>query len=192
VDGREQAWATAMRAAKRGDAAAYEHLLADVARMVRLAARRRLSQLGLSTAETEDVVQEVLLALHQKRHTWDEGRPILPWVRAIARYKVVDAVRRLIRQRRLHVDAPVEDWADWLSDEARDPDRTLVAAERALTNLSRREQGVVRAVALEGETIRGTAQRLAMSEGAVRIALHRGLRRLATLAGGIAAVKVTR
>ncbi|HYF56828.1 MAG TPA: sigma factor, partial [Salinarimonas sp.] len=84
-----------MRAARRGDAAAYERLLAVLAAAIRPTVRRRLARMGLGTSETEDVVQEVLLAIHAKRHTWDEARPILPWVGAVARYKVVDAVRRL-------------------------------------------------------------------------------------------------
>jgi RNA polymerase sigma-70 factor (ECF subfamily) len=172
-----------MRAARRGDAAAYERLLAALAAAIRPTVRRRLARMGLGTSETEDVVQEVLLAIHAKRHTWDEARPILPWVGAVARYKVVDAVRRLGRDRRRRVEAPVEDWADLIPDVGPDPDRTLADAERALAGLSAREAGVVRAVALEGASMREAAGRLHLSEGAVRVALHRGLRRLAALAG---------
>ncbi len=171
-----------MRAANCGDAGAYERLLGEVACVLRTAVSRRLSRLGFGTSEVEDVVQEVLLAIHAKRHTWVESRPLLPWITAITRYKTLDTARRLIRQRRLHVETPVEDWSDWLGQDNPDPDRTLAQAERALTTLSQREQGVVQAVAIDGETIRGAAGRLAISEGAVRVALHRGLRRLATLA----------
>lgn len=172
-----------MRAARGGDALAYERLLAAIVVVVRPIARRRLSRIGLGASEAEDVVQEVLLAIHAKRHTWDEGRPILPWVGAVVRYKVVDAVRRLAHERRRHVDTPVEDWANLLPECGTDPDRAAVDAERALAVLSGREAGVVRAVALEGESAGETARRLGISEGAVRVALHRGLRRLAALAG---------
>ncbi len=85
-----------------------------------------------SASDAEDVVQEVLIAIHSKRHTWDEARPFLPWVGAVVRYKALDAVRRLARERRRHVDTPVEDWADLLPELGQDPDRVSIDAERAL------------------------------------------------------------
>lgn len=181
-----------MRAARGGDAGAYERLLIGIAEAVRPMVCGRLTRMGLGTVEAEDVVQEVLIAIHAKRYTWSEDRPILPWVGAMVRYKVVDAARRLRRDRRRHVDTPVEDWADLLPDEVFDPNRTLADAERALAALSAREAGAMRAVALDGESVREAAGRLCVSEGAVRVALHRGLRRLAALAGAPAGAKATR
>ena len=80
-----------MQAACAGDRAAYEALLADIAGMLRAHARARLARSGFGPEEAEDVVQETLIALHAKRHTWDPERPILPWIQAIARHKTVDA-----------------------------------------------------------------------------------------------------
>ncbi len=183
VRGQEQNWSTWMCAARGGDALAYERLLAAIAATVRPAVRGRLGRMGLSASDAEDVVQEVLIAIHSKRHTWDEARPFLPWVGAVVRYKALDAVRRLARERRRHVDTPVEDWADFLPELGQDPDRVSIDAERALAALSCREAGVVRAIALEGVSASETAVRFGIKEGAVRVALHRGLRRLAMLAG---------
>lgn len=193
MDGREHLWSGYMRAANRGDTVAYERLLGDIARTMRPVASRRLARLGVGIAEAEDVVQEVLVAIHGKRHTWDEARPIVPWIAAITRYKVADAARRLLRQRRRHVDTPVEDWADWLTWEAPDVDGIPTAGlDRLIGSLPARERGAVRAVALNGDTIRNAADRLATSEGAVRVALHRGLRRLAVMIGRDPAPKRTR
>ncbi len=172
-----------MREARQGDALAYQRLLAAIALTIRPAVRGRLARMGFSASDAEDIVQEVLIAIHAKRHTWDEARPILPWVGAVVRYKALDAVRRLARERRRHVDTPVEDWADLLPELGQDRDRVFIDAERALAALSGREAGVVRAIALEGASAREAAARLGLNEGAVRVALHRGLRRLATLAG---------
>ena len=172
-----------MRAAREGDALAYERLLTAIATTVRPAVRGRLARMGFGTSDAEDVVQEALIAIHAKRHTWDETRPILPWVGAVVRYKALDAARRLAREQRRHVDAPIEDWADLLPELAQDRDRVFINAERALAALSGREAGVVRAIALEGASAREAAARLGINEGAVRVALHRGLRRLAALAG---------
>jgi RNA polymerase sigma-70 factor (ECF subfamily) len=129
--------------------------------------------------DVEDVVQETLLAVHLKRHTWDETRPFGPWLRAIAHHKLVDGLRR--RGRRIEV--PVEDFADVLPTPAPDPDRSVGDAERYLQALSPKQRDVVRAVTLEGATAREAGLKLNMSEGAVRVTLHRGLAALAAKFG---------
>lgn len=177
---REQAWARDMRAANAGDARAYERLLSQVALTLRVLVRRRLSRLHLSADEAEDVVQEALLAVHLKRHTWDETRQILPWVYAIARYKIIDAARRLRRVERNLIEMPVEDLADVLPAPEGHLDRVAVDVERHLAALPGRQQEVVRALTVEGATVQAVAQKLNISEGAVRVALHRGLAALST------------
>jgi RNA polymerase sigma-70 factor (ECF subfamily) len=167
-----------MRAANGGDAEAYEKVLRAFTPVVRVIACRGLGRAGLER-DTEDVVQETLLAVHLKRHTWDETRPIGPWLRAIARHKLIDAARR--RGRRIEV--PVDDLADLLPTPAPDPDHVIGNAERYLETLPLRQRNVVRALTLEGATPREAALRLNMSEGAVRVALHRGLAALAARFG---------
>jgi RNA polymerase sigma-70 factor (ECF subfamily) len=49
-------------------------------------------------SEVEDVVQEVLLSIHAVRATYDPGRPFMPWVAAIVRHRIADAVRRSVRR----------------------------------------------------------------------------------------------
>ncbi len=139
--------------------------------------------MGFSASDAEDIVQEVLIAIHAKRHTWDEARPILPWVGAVVRYKALDAVRRLAASgggtsiRRSRTGPTCCPSLDRIATGC------FIDAERALAALSGREAGVVRAIALEGASAREAAARLGLNEGAVRVALLRGLRRLATLAG---------
>ena len=91
---RESDWAGLMRAANGGDAAAYNRLLTSLAPAIRSVARRGLGRAGFAVEEAEDVVQETLLAIHLKRHTWDPSMPLGPWVRAIARNKLIDSMRR--------------------------------------------------------------------------------------------------
>ena len=174
---RDLEWAGLMRAANAGDGAAYTQLLTALAPVLRATARRSLAPMGLE-GETEDVVQETLLAIHLKRHTWDEERPIGPWVRAIAHHKLVDAVRRR-RGAERRVEVPVEDWADVLPAPGPDPDRSVEQVDRYLEMLPPRQRDVVRALTMEGNSVRDTAQRLETSEGNVRVALHRGLAALA-------------
>ena len=182
MDTREQIWAGAMRAGRRGDAAAYERLLGEIAEALRRLVRWRLGRLGLDGHETEDLVQEVLIGLHTKRHTWDEGRPFLPWVHAIARYKLADAARRLRREARYRRDVPPDQWETLFAAPEEDFDRALVDLDRHVNGLPVGQREVVRALAIDGATVRATAQRLRTSEGAVRVTLHRALQRLAAAA----------
>jgi len=99
---REDAWARAMRAGLAGDSAAYRGLLEAITPHLRALVRRQLARAG--NADAEDVVQEVLLAIHLKRHTWMTDQPFTPWLNAIARHKVIDALRK--RGRRS--ESPIE------------------------------------------------------------------------------------
>jgi RNA polymerase sigma-70 factor (ECF subfamily) len=179
VSKRESDWGDLMRAANGGDAAAYHRLLASLAPALRSVARQGLVRAGFAADEAEDVVQEILLAVHLRRHTWEPAAPFLPWLRAIARHKLVDALRR--RGRRLHVS--IDDVAEGLL--AAEPPRALATdtLDRCLRTLPERQRHVVRAIAVEGASIRATAERLRASEGAVRVALHRGLAALAARFG---------
>lgn len=173
-DGRED-WDALLRAANAGDGRAYARFLEAVVPVVRGIVRARGGALGASGCE--DVVQEVLLGIHLKRHTWRDGEPVRPWLYAIVRYKVADA----FRARGSRVDLPVEDFADVL---AAPPDADPTERGdllRVIGALEPRAAEIVRAIGLDGASIAETGARLGMTEGAVRVALHRGLKRLAEL-----------
>jgi RNA polymerase sigma-70 factor (ECF subfamily) len=183
MDTREESWAEAMRAERRGDAAAYQRLLADIAGVLRRLIRARLARLGLNASDAEDLVQEVLIGFHTKRHTWDEGRPFLPWLHAIVRYKLADAARQWRREARHRSDVPLDDWPDLFAAPAEDPDRALVDVDRHVAGLPAGQREVVQALAIDGASVRETARKLGTSEGAIRVVLHRALTRLAAAAG---------
>src|SRR3979490_1056141 len=97
-----------MRSAISGDSAAYRRLLKAVTPVLRAAARRGLARAGQPVDQSEDIVQDILLAVHLKRHTWDANAPFAPWLFAIARNKLIDSLRR--RGRRIFVD--IDDFAE--------------------------------------------------------------------------------
>jgi RNA polymerase sigma-70 factor, ECF subfamily len=168
---REDEWTGLMRSAISGNDAAYHRLLKAVTPVLRAAARRGLARAGQPVDQSEDIVQDILLAVHLKRHTWDANAPFAPWLFAIARNKLIDALRR--RGRRIFVD--IDDFAETLPGET--PADTVPAGEIAaqLNTLPARQREVLQSIAVESASIRETAKRFSMSEGAVRVALHRAL-----------------
>jgi len=168
---REDEWTVLMRSAMEGDGAAYHRLLKAITPVLRAATRRGLSRAGQGVDQSEDIVQDILLAVHLKRHTWDANAPFAPWLFAIARNKLIDALRR--RGRRVFVD--IDDFAETLADQP--PAETASPSEVAaqLQTLPARQRDVLQSIAVESASIKDTAKRFSMSEGAVRVALHRGL-----------------
>jgi RNA polymerase sigma-70 factor (ECF subfamily) len=169
------AWEQLLAAANAGDARAYAQFLQAVTPVLRGIVRARGG--GLGEAGCEDVLQEVLLAVHLKRYTWDAGAPVRPWLYAITRYKVVDAFRARGRK----IDVPIDDFAEVLPAQA-GPDPTEAAdMAKMIGMLDGRSAEIVRKIGLEGVSVQETGAALAMSEGAVRVALHRALKTLAIL-----------
>jgi hypothetical protein len=85
----EATLARLMCAAQAGDALAYRQLLGMAAQLLMRWFRRKVAPTDL-----DDLVQDTLLAVHQRRASWDPARPFLPWLAAIARYRWVDRLRR--------------------------------------------------------------------------------------------------
>lgn len=172
--------AAAMLAGRQGDEAAYGRALREIAKLVRARIGRRLAG---SVGDLEDVVQEVLLSVHMKRATWDETRPLMPWVNAIADHKAIDAIRKRARDGRLlSTSISADDVAELVPSEEPEPSGSGFDVERRLAALPTRERQIVQALTVQGRSVRDLATELGMKEGTVRVALHRGLKRLALAA----------
>jgi RNA polymerase sigma-70 factor, ECF subfamily len=172
---RDDEWTNLMLAANAGDGVAYHHLLKSVTPVLRAGARRGLTRAGQPPDQAEDIVQDILLAVHLKRQTWKPDAPFAPWLFAIARNKLIDALRR--RGRRVFVN--IDDFAEVIPSEP--VAETLPASEVTthLEGLPVRQREVLRSIAVHSASIKETAAKLTMTEGAVRVALHRGLASLA-------------
>lgn len=166
-----------MRRANQGDAAAYRRLLEALAVRLRVATRRGLRRAGQSDADCEDIVQETLLAVHLKRDTWDETQPLLPWVHAIAHYKLVDALRR--RGFRLHV--PIDEHEDLVASDDANAVAAIKDARDLLSRLTDRQREIVTAIAIDGRSAKEVGDKLGMADGTVRVTLHRALKMLADI-----------
>ena len=155
-----------MALAQGGDRAAYEALLTALARAARPLAARRLP-----ADRVDDGVQNVLLAVHRARHTYDPARPFGPWFLALALHRLTDTWREVHRATRLQADA-VEPWA-W--PEIPEGHEALL---EAVSVLPARQRRVVELLKLEQRSVREVARILDMSESAVKVTAHRAYRSL--------------
>lgn len=157
-----------------GNAEAYRAYLAGAATLLRGYLRRRLQRWP---DDVEDLVQECLLALHNQRASYDPGVPLTAWMHAIARYKLIDWLRRHARQDALL--EPLDD-ADLLASgddhEAGMARRDLA---RLLDSLPDKQRAAIVLTKLEGLSVREAAGAMAVSEADVKVSVHRGLKGLA-------------
>lgn len=159
-----------------GDAPAYRACLKELSAHLRAFLRRRLARMP---DEVEDLVQETLLAIHNQRHTYDTAQPLTAWVHAIARYKLVDLLRR--RAVRGALNDPLDGEMDLLSaseTEAADARRDIA---RLLERLPDPQRLPIVHMKLEGLSVVETARLTGMSESAVKVGVHRGLKALARM-----------
>ncbi|MBT9288086.1 sigma-70 family RNA polymerase sigma factor [Prosthecodimorpha staleyi] len=163
-----------------GDEAAYRSLLDAIARLVRGHVGRLLSRARAgNTADAEDIVQDVLIAVHTRRHTYDAAYPVGAWVHAIARHKVIDHLRA---RARTGSSLPIDDLEDLLPAPEEAADAVWDVA-RVLDRLPPALRSPFAAVKLEGRSIAEAARTAGMSETALKVAIHRGMKRLSRIFG---------
>lgn len=166
-----------MLAGLAGDSAAHAALLRALLPALRRFFKRRL---GAREDDVEDCVQETLIAVHQRRATYDPDRPFGAWLHAIARYKLIDRYRRQGRT------APLDDLPEMADEfdfaEASDARADL---ERLLDTIPAKQAAVLRATRIEGLSTAEAAERLGIGESDVKVSAHRGLKALTDRVKGV-------
>lgn len=162
--------------AQQGDEAAYRESLMRIAGRLRRYLRRRLY--GLPD-EVEDLVQETLLALHVQRGTYDSAVPVSAWVLAVARHKLMDLWRRRGRRESLHDPLDeVDESALVASPHEGETQRDLGKLLEALPPAQREAIVLTK---MEGLSVAEAARRTGASESALKVQVHRGLKRMAQM-----------
>ncbi len=169
-----------MRAGLAGDAAAYQTLLTRLSRALRAYYKGKLGRSGRSESEAEDLMQETLLAIHTRRHTYDPAQPLTPWVYAIARYKLIDHLRQT---RASMKDLPIENAEDILAQDDHVGSESAYDLNRLLAQLPDKMRRTVQMVKVDGLSVAETARQCGISESDVKVSVHRGLKALATSVG---------
>jgi RNA polymerase sigma factor (sigma-70 family) len=170
-----------MRSAQDGDSSAYTRLLAAVAPLVRRLAAKRWT----GSEQPDDIVQDVLLSLHQVRHTYDPNRPFMPWLMAIAQHRLADAQRRQARraQREVSVDVLPETFLD---DGTKDPIDRMSDADalsRAVDELPLRQRQAVELLRFKEMPLKEAAAVSGLSIASLKVSMHRALQSLRAALG---------
>lgn len=161
-----------------GAGPAYHAFLTEMTAHLRAYFRRRLA--GLPD-EVEDLLQETLLALHNQRHTYDPAQPLTAWVHAIAKYKLIDMLRRRSNREQLHEPLGEQHSLFAHSDlDAADARHDLALY---LEQLPQQQRLPIIRMKLQGLSVAEAAAVTGMSESAIKVGVHRGLKALAALFG---------
>lgn len=169
-----------MQAGLDGDGMAHRALLERLSKHLRAYFKGQLVRIGQGPVEAEDLMQEVLMAVHTRRHSYDRSQLFTPWVYGIARYKLVDYLRRSGAPVR---DVPLEDAAELLAHDDLAGVESGIDLEKLMRRISPKARQAIQLVKLDGLSVSEAAARSGMSEAAVKVSVHRGLKALARLVG---------
>jgi RNA polymerase sigma-70 factor (ECF subfamily) len=164
-----------MRASLAGDAAAYRTLLIRLSANLRAYYKGRLARIGRSATEAEDLTQEALMAIHSRRHTYDPAAPLMPWVHAIARYKLIDHLRHTHASMK---DLPIEDAEEIMAQDDHVGSESAYDLNRLLGQLPDKMRRTIQMVKLDGLSVAEAASQCGISESDVKVSVHRGLKAL--------------
>lgn len=166
----EASLARLMAMAQRGDKQAYCVLLTECQRWLRSYFARRIALNHL-----DDLVQDTLMALHQKLASYDPMRAFLPWLAAIARYRWFDHLRRVYRADETELD-------EHLAGESEEPAiAARISLERLFAHLPNAQAQAIELVKIEGLSIAEASRACGQSESLIKVNIHRGLRKLTAM-----------
>jgi RNA polymerase sigma-70 factor (ECF subfamily) len=169
----EHRWSTLMVSAQAGNESDYRQLLKELANVIQKFLRSRFGHHHF----IEDIVQEALIAVHQARHTYDPQRPFRPWLFAIVRHKAIDTLRKQ-RTREKIIDHYKSE-QEILSQAGNQSSSEIEFSEgRLLASLSTQHREVLVLTKIIGYSIAEAAEKLGISESAVKVRVHRAIRRL--------------
>jgi len=169
-----------MLAGLNGDAAAHKALLTRLSDSLRGYFKAQLARTSRGAEDSEDLVQETLISLHTRRHTYDRSQLLTPWVYAIARYRLIDYLRRTSASAG---NLPIEDAAEIVANDDQAAVDSNLDLDKLLAGLTPKLRQAVQLVKLDGLSVSEAAAQSGMSQSAVKVSVHRGLKTLSRLVG---------
>jgi RNA polymerase sigma-70 factor (ECF subfamily) len=176
----EADWSVLMARGQAGDQASYRRLLTEITPYLRALAHR----FGLSGSDIEDAVQDALLTLHSIRHTYDPGRPFAPWLVAVARHRMLDYRRKRMRQ--FGRETELTDFHETFAAPETNPPERAGESRRlhaAIAELPEGQRRAVELLRLQEMSLKEASAKSGQSETALKVAMHRAVKRLRMLLG---------
>ena len=162
-----------MQRSLNGDSPAYAKLLKETARLLRPFLSRRLN----ASSEVDDVLQEILISIHKARHTYDGRRPYKPWAFAIAKFRLQDHLRAHYADHL--IDAlDISEFEELLPDDVTENAFNYESISKEVEKLPAKQASILRLMHQEGYTSREIAEKIGMTESAVKVAAHRAYKAL--------------
>jgi RNA polymerase sigma-70 factor (ECF subfamily) len=129
-----------------------------------------------SRTDAEDMLQDLWLKIHQARHTYRPGAPVLPWVYAIALRVRTDNYRKRSRI------ASRENAMGVLPEKPEHRSATTpISFEDLVAPLSDRQRTILTMLKVNGMSLDDVARAMATTIGAVKQEAHRAYKRLRRL-----------
>ncbi len=174
-DSKEESWGDLLAAAQRGDGGAYRRFLIAITPFVRALVRRRIR----ADDAVEDVVQETLLTVHRVRHTYEPGRPVEPWLAAIAGRRSIDALRRSSRTgaREVHDPAAYETFAEPAANIG-DAGESARVLGPLMGGLPPRQKEALELTKLKEMSLEEASAASGQSVASLKVNVHRAIKRL--------------
>jgi RNA polymerase sigma-70 factor (ECF subfamily) len=163
-------------AALSGDQAAYAQFLDRVSRILGAYFMKSMNPSRRSVQRVEELTQDVLLSIHEKRSTFQPELPVLPWVYAIARYRLIDTIRQESRRPQFaNWEAGFEDllWTEAQQGASADSQQDV---DELLSGLTDRQKEVLVMAKLNELPLAEVAKKLDMSLSAVKVTVHRAIK----------------
>lgn len=170
-----------MRRSLLGEQEAYRKFLSWALNFTRMIAKKRFAQWGIgSDGLLDDFVQEVILVIHKKRHTYSTALPVEPWVAGIIKFKSIDHLRNAVHQNRMISESEFPQGLDQLQISAGAEDEVTRAAElaEALSCLNAKQRNLLHLAKIDGLSMKEIAQKTGASESSVKVSLHRTMKSL--------------
>ena len=172
----EQRWSALMVSAQAGNESDYRQLLQELAIVIQKFLRRRFGFHDF----VDDCVQEALISIHQARHTYNPQRPFRPWLFAIVRNKAIDTLRQQ-RTREKAADHYQREQEIFAQGSTQALSHGEDSAGQLLESLSEQHKEVLVLTKIIGFSIAESAEKLGISQSAVKVRVHRAIRKLQQL-----------
>ncbi|MDA0780989.1 MAG: sigma-70 family RNA polymerase sigma factor [Rickettsiales bacterium] len=157
-----------MHRSQQGDKQAYASLLGECNRILKGYLMKKIS----NSEDVEDIIQEILISLHNARHTYDKSRPFKPWLFSIAKFRLYDHFRKIYKKS--------ENESDYLNEISHEFDINVTESDDeyeelygAIDELPEKQRKIIELMKVEGYTAKEVAKKLNMSESAVKTSAHR-------------------